>query len=193
MISLVLIGLPGGLITAVSPCILPVLPVVFLAGGPGGSADEGPPGGTTAPEGGRSGRASGGGAVPLPKESDGDVLAAGPPPSASPRNRRPYAVVVGLVLSFSFFTLLGVTIISALGLPDDILRYVGPALLVLIALGLIFPPVERLLEKPFARIPQRQVNKEGSAFALGLGLGLLMCRAPGPCRRPSPLRAPGVN
>ncbi|MFJ8490022.1 cytochrome c biogenesis protein CcdA [Streptomyces sp. NPDC094038] len=182
MITLILIGLLGGLITAVSPCILPVLPVVFLAGGPGGRADEGPPSGTTAPEGGATGRASGGGAVPPPGDGDGDgdVLVAGPPSEASPRNRRPYAVVAGLVLSFSFFTLLGVTIISALGLPDDILRYVGLALLVLIALGLVFPPVERLLEKPFARIPQRQVNKEGSAFALGLGLGLLYVPCAGP-------------
>ncbi|MET7869982.1 cytochrome c biogenesis CcdA family protein [Streptomyces cyaneofuscatus] len=72
------------------------------------------------------------------------------------------------------------TIISALGLPQDILRYVGLALLVLIGLGLILPPVERLLEKPFARIPQRQVNKEGSAFALGLGLGLLYVPCAGP-------------
>lgn len=34
-IILVLIGLIGGLITGVSPCILPVLPMVFLAGGTG--------------------------------------------------------------------------------------------------------------------------------------------------------------
>ena len=33
MISLVLIGLLGGLITGISPCILPVLPVIFLSGG----------------------------------------------------------------------------------------------------------------------------------------------------------------
>lgn len=38
MVTLVLIGLLGGLITAVSPCILPVLPVVFLAAGPGTDA-----------------------------------------------------------------------------------------------------------------------------------------------------------
>lgn len=149
MITLVLIGLLGGLITAVSPCILPVLPVVFLAGGPGADA---PP--------------------------------ADPPPDAPParpaRNRRPYAVVAGLVLSFSFFTLLGVTIISALGLPEDILRYVGLVLLVLIGLGLVFPAVERVLEKPFARIPQRQVDKDGSAFVLGLGLGLLYVPCAGP-------------
>ncbi|MGW7066994.1 cytochrome c biogenesis protein DipZ [Streptomyces sp. NPDC054855] len=144
MLTLILIGLLGGLITAVSPCILPVLPVVFLAGGPDAQAS------------------------PQPREAP------------ARRNRRPYAVVAGLVLSFSFFTLLGVTLISALGLPQDILRYVGLALLVLLGLGLIFPPVDRLLEKPFARIPQRQVNKEGSAFVLGMGLGLLYVPCAGP-------------
>ncbi|WP_406134913.1 cytochrome c biogenesis protein CcdA [Streptomyces sp. NBC_01089] len=168
MLTLILIGLLGGLITAVSPCILPVLPVVFLAGGPGSRQ---PPG--AAPPPGR----------PSAAQQDGDVLLAAsdaPPAPKAPRNRRPYAVVAGLVISFSFFTLLGVTLISALGLPQDILRYVGLALLVLIGLGLIFPAVERLLEKPFARIPQRQVNKEGSALVLGLGLGLLYVPCAGP-------------
>ncbi|MGW6561567.1 cytochrome c biogenesis protein CcdA [Streptomyces hydrogenans] len=165
MITLALIGLLGGLITAVSPCILPVLPVVFLAGGPG----------TDTPATRRAALVGTSGAP------TGDTPTGDPPTAARPaRNRRPYAVVAGLVLSFAFFTLLGVTIISALGLPQDILRYVGLALLVLIGLGLIFPPVERILEKPFARIPQRQVNKEGSAFVLGLGLGLLYVPCAGP-------------
>lgn len=168
MLTLILIGLLGGLITAVSPCILPVLPVVFLAGGPGAQQppDAAPP----------ERRQNAG-------QRGGDVLLAppdAPPAPGAPRNRRPYAVVAGLVISFSFFTLLGVTLLSALGLPQDLLRYVGLALLVLIGLGLIFPPVERLLEKPFARIPQRQVNKEGSAFVLGLGLGLLYVPCAGP-------------
>ncbi|MFE3122627.1 cytochrome c biogenesis protein CcdA [Streptomyces hydrogenans] len=165
MITLALIGLLGGLITAVSPCIRPVLPVVFLAGGPG----------TDTPATRRPALVGTSGAP------TGDTPTGDPPTAARPaRNRRPYAVVAGLVLSFAFFTLLGVTIISALGLPQDILRYVGLALLVLIGLGLIFPPVERILEKPFARIPQRQVNKEGSAFVLGLGLGLLYVPCAGP-------------
>ena len=46
MISLVLIGLLGGLITGISPCILPVLPVIFLSGGAQSARDqggEGPP------------------------------------------------------------------------------------------------------------------------------------------------------
>jgi cytochrome c biogenesis protein CcdA/thiol-disulfide isomerase/thioredoxin len=33
LITLVLIGLVGGLITGISPCVLPVLPVIFLSGG----------------------------------------------------------------------------------------------------------------------------------------------------------------
>jgi cytochrome c biogenesis protein CcdA/thiol-disulfide isomerase/thioredoxin len=37
LITLVLIGLVGGLITGVSPCVLPVLPVIFLSGGAQGA------------------------------------------------------------------------------------------------------------------------------------------------------------
>ncbi|MFJ7087066.1 cytochrome c biogenesis protein DipZ [Streptomyces griseus] len=176
MLTLTLLGLLGGLITAVSPCILPVLPVVFLAGGTGGKETD---------------RARTEGAAAERRTEDHPPTAGGSasavltaPASKTPlrtrRNRRPYAVVAGLVMSFAFFTLLGVTVISALGLPQDILRYIGLSLLVLIGLGLIFPPVERILEKPFARIPQRQVNQEGSAFALGLGLGLLYVPCAGP-------------
>ncbi|MER5308798.1 cytochrome c biogenesis protein DipZ [Streptomyces sp. NPDC002773] len=167
MLTLVLIGLLGGLITAVSPCILPVLPVVFLTGAPGKDA--------SAP---REAAAS----VGVARAGAGVVTADAPREAPRPpaRNHRPYAVVAGLVLSFSFFTLLGVTIITALGLPQDIMRYLGLSLLILIGLGLILPPVERLLEKPFARIPQRRINKEGSAFVLGLGLGLLYVPCAGP-------------
>src|SRR5881227_966086 len=37
MVSLALIGLIGGLITGISPCILPVLPVIFFPGTSGAS------------------------------------------------------------------------------------------------------------------------------------------------------------
>ncbi|WNB85660.1 hypothetical protein [Cellulomonas sp. ATA003] len=33
LLTLALIGLVGGLITGISPCILPVLPVIFFSGG----------------------------------------------------------------------------------------------------------------------------------------------------------------
>ncbi|CAM5239762.1 cytochrome c biogenesis protein CcdA [Streptomyces xanthochromogenes] len=175
MLILILIGLLGGLITAVSPCILPVLPVVFLAGGPGTDAEPRP--GRGKPQEPAEGAAGATGTLVADPE---ELVAAPQEAPRRTRNRRPYAVVAGLVLSFSFFTLLGVTLLSALGLPQDILRYIGLALLVLIGFGLIFPPVERLLEKPFARLPQRQVNQGGSAFVLGLGLGLLYVPCAGP-------------
>jgi cytochrome c biogenesis protein CcdA len=41
MVSLALIGLVGGLITGISPCILPVLPVVFFSGTSGTSGTSG--------------------------------------------------------------------------------------------------------------------------------------------------------
>lgn len=41
MLSLALIGLLGGLITGISPCILPVLPVIFLSGGALGARSDG--------------------------------------------------------------------------------------------------------------------------------------------------------
>jgi cytochrome c biogenesis protein CcdA/thiol-disulfide isomerase/thioredoxin len=40
MITLIAIGLVGGLITGISPCVLPVLPVVFLSGGVGRADSE---------------------------------------------------------------------------------------------------------------------------------------------------------
>jgi cytochrome c biogenesis protein CcdA/thiol-disulfide isomerase/thioredoxin len=166
MLSLVLIGLLGGLITGISPCILPVLPVVFFAGGAGKRSAGAPV------------AAAGGAGVP----AGAGVAVAAPATATKPRkrSRRPYAIIAGLVLSFSFFTLLGSILISALGLPDNILRVIGLTLLVLIGLGLIFPRLEALLERPFARLPQRQVNKETGPFVLGLGLGLLYVPCAGP-------------
>ena len=37
LLTLILIGLVGGLITGISPCVLPVLPVIFLSGGAQGA------------------------------------------------------------------------------------------------------------------------------------------------------------
>src|ERR1700761_2106182 len=147
MLSLALIGLLGGLITGISPCILPVLPVIFFSGtqGPGDGAADGAVAVTSKP----------------------DVL-------------RPYRVIGGLVLSFSLVTLVGSALLSLLHLPQDAIRWVALAALVAIGLGLIFPRFEQLLERPFSRIPQKQIATRANGFGLGLALGVLYVPCAGP-------------
>src|SRR6185437_5650591 len=77
---------------------------------------------------------------------------------------RPYLVIAGLVTSFSAVTLVGSALLSLLHLPQDAIRWVALAALVTIGLGLIFPQVEQLLEKPFARLPQKQFATRSSGF-----------------------------
>jgi cytochrome c biogenesis protein CcdA/thiol-disulfide isomerase/thioredoxin len=136
MHTIALIGFLGGLITGISPCILPVLPVVFLSGA----------------------------------DSSGEQRSAA----------RPYLVIAGLVCSFSVVTLAGSALLSALHLPQDAIRWTALVVLVLIGLGLIFPPLQHLLERPFARIPQRQIGSGRSGFGLGLTLGALYVPCAGP-------------
>ncbi|WP_407686057.1 cytochrome c biogenesis protein CcdA [Mycobacterium sp. HUMS_1102779] len=143
MLTVALIGFLGGLLTGVSPCILPVLPVIFFAGTPDAAND----------------------AAPQRKRS---------------RTLRPYLVVGGLVVSFSLVTLTGSALLSLLHLPQDAIRWAALAALVAIGLGLIFPPLQHLLERPFARIPQKSIGMDGGGFGLGLALGALYVPCAGP-------------
>ncbi|OBI90525.1 cytochrome c biogenesis protein DipZ [Mycobacterium sp. 1245805.9] len=139
MPTVALIGFLGGLITGISPCILPVLPVVFFSGA-GSSRD------------------------------------------ASPA-ARPYLVIAGLVCSFSAVTLAGSALLSALHLPQDAIRWAALVTLTLIGLGLIFPALAHLIERPFARIPLPQLGPKrlsGNGFGLGLTLGALYVPCAGP-------------
>jgi len=131
MLTIALIGFLGGLITGISPCILPVLPVIFLSG-------------------------------------------AG----------RPYLVIAGLVCSFSVVTLGGSALLSALHLPQDAIRWAALAVLTLIGLGLIFPALQQLLERPFARLPLGQSGREISSGRSGFGLGLTLGALYVPCAGP---------
>jgi cytochrome c biogenesis protein CcdA/thiol-disulfide isomerase/thioredoxin len=139
MPTVALIGFLGGLITAVSPCILPVLPVVFFSGA-GSTRDSNPA-------------------------------------------ARPYLVIAGLVCSFSVVTLAGSALLSALHLPQDAIRWAALVTLTLIGLGLIFPPLAHLIERPFARIPLPQLGSKPlsrNGFGLGLTLGALYVPCAGP-------------
>ncbi len=130
--SLLGIGFLGGLITALSPCVLPVLPVIVVSGSTGES------------------------------------------------RWRPYAIVGGLVASFTAFTLAGGALLSALHLPQDFLRDLGIALLLVLAVGLIVPKAGELLERPFARLGGHWQSGSGSGFVVGISLGLLFVPCAGP-------------
>jgi len=131
MLVLIGIGLAAGFITAVSPCVLPVLPIVFAGGATGG-------------------------------------------------RRKPLAIVAGLVLSFSAFTLFGVWALRQLGLPRDILRDIAIGLLFLVAGTLLFPRLEELLQKPLLRLTHRPGGDLGGGLLLGASLGLVFVPCAGP-------------
>jgi cytochrome c biogenesis protein CcdA/thiol-disulfide isomerase/thioredoxin len=97
---------------------------------------------------------------------------------------RPVSVVAGLVVSFSVLILVGSEVLSALHLPSDTLRDAGIALLILLGLSFLFPPLATLMERPFAglvgRFGARQPNGKAGGFVLGLGLGVLFVPCAGP-------------
>ena len=162
MLTLALVGLIGGLITGVSPCVLPMLPIIFFAGSTGEQRRD------TQPATSAAGKQS--------------VLTVDRPKADThrrPRDLRPLKIIAGIVVSFSLFTLLGSVILSVLGLPDDFLRWVGLVTLTLVGLGLIIPKLGHLIEKPFYRLPKLNPNSNGG-FVLGLGLGTLYVPCAGP-------------
>ena len=131
MVLLLGIAFVAGVITAVSPCVLPVLPIVLAGGATGGS-------------------------------------------------RRPFAIIAGLVASFTTFTLAATALLDAVGLPQDLLRNAAIALLFLVAATLLIPQLGVLLEKPFAFLTRRRSGDLGGGFLLGVSLGLVFVPCAGP-------------
>jgi cytochrome c biogenesis protein CcdA/thiol-disulfide isomerase/thioredoxin len=94
--------------------------------------------------------------------------------------RRPYAIVAGLVWSFTLFTLVATALLSALGLPDDLLRNVAIGVVLLIGLSLLWPKLGRIVERPFQALGRRNPGGTGGGFVLGVSLGLLFTPCAGP-------------
>ena len=120
----------AGVVTAISPCAYPVLPIVFAGGASGGE-------------------------------------------------RRPYAIVAGLVATFLVSLLALTWIIDRLGLPKDLLRNISIGLLFLAAATLIVPHLGRALERPLARLSRRRGGDLGGGFLLGAALGLVFAPCAG--------------
>jgi len=131
VLLLVGVAFVAGVVTAISPCVLPVLPIVLAGGATGG-------------------------------------------------RRRPYAIVAGLVASFTAFTLAATALLSALGLPEDLLRNIAIAVVLLVGISLLVPALGRLVERPFQALGRRRPGDAGGGFLLGTSLGLLFTPCAGP-------------
>ena len=131
MIVLLGIAFLAGVVTAISPCVLPVLPIVLAGSAAGG-------------------------------------------------RRRPYAIVAGLAVSFFTFTLFAAWLLDELGLPKDLLRNIGIALLFVLATSLVFPRFGSVLERPFLRFSRYGGNDAHGGFVLGASLGLVFVPCAGP-------------
>ena len=140
MLVLVLVAFIAGLVTAVSPCVLPILPIVLATG------------------------------------ADGD-------------RRRPYVVIVGLIASFTFFTLASVQIISALGLPSSALRDIAIAIIAIFGLTLLVPALSEVFERATGRLQRAGARlmtpPSTGSLAIATGSGL----TGGSPSTPSPKRA----
>ncbi len=137
MVVLMLFGFVAGAGTALSPCVLPVLPIALSAGATGG-------------------------------------------------RRRPLGIVVGLAVSFTFATVALVYVISALGLPDDLLRKLAIAVLLAFGITLMIPPLAARVEGMMSRFAGRAGVAGGggdgfwSGTAVGASLGLVYAPCAGP-------------
>jgi cytochrome c biogenesis protein CcdA/thiol-disulfide isomerase/thioredoxin len=131
VLVLIGIGLVAGFVTAISPCVLPVLPILFAGGATGGA-------------------------------------------------RKPPAIIAGLVLSFSVFTLGGVWLLDQLGLPKDFLRDLAIGLLFVVAAILIYPRIGDVIQRPLYRLARRPSGDLGGGFLLGASLGLVFVPCAGP-------------
>ena len=119
--ELLVVAFLGGLITGLSPCIVPVIPVV-MAGG-----------------------------------------------SAGTSRARPYVIIAGLVVSFSLSVLFASSLLSFLHLPQDLLFWLGVAMLGLLSVGLLISRRSaRSLSAPSPGSAPLATPTEGGGFVLGL-------------------------
>ncbi len=139
MILIVLFAFIAGIVTILSPCILPILPIV-LSSTVGGQ---------------NTGKS------------------------------RPYGVVLGFILSFSFFTLFLSTVVKATGISSNSLRGLSIVIIAFFGLSLIIPQFQLLVDRLFTKLSRftpRETPKSGfiPGLLIGFSLGLLWTPCVGP-------------
>jgi len=136
MLLLLIFAFLGGLVTILSPCILPILPVVLSSSLTGG-------------------------------------------------RKRPVGVVIGFILSFTFFTLFLSLIVKSLGIPADSLRSFSIVVILLFGIGLLLPSFQALIERLFtffSRFSPKSVENPGflGGILIGVSIGLVWTPCVGP-------------
>ena len=139
MTILIIFAFLAGVVTILSPCILPLLPVI-LAGGVGGGKS------------------------------------------------RPWGVVSGFILSFTFFTLSLSALVSLLRIPPESLRWFAATMVFIFGLVMAVPVLKdwflvqagRFTPRRKSSIPGSQPKGFWTGFTLGLSLGLVWAPCAGP-------------
>src|SRR5262249_34707746 len=100
--------------------------------------------------------------------------------------RRPLGIVAGLVVSFSFAVIALVYVISALGLPNDLLRNLAIGVLVVFGVVLMVPPLAARLEAWVSGLTSRfgAPRTAGDGFWSGVVLGASLGIVSPPCAAP---------
>lgn len=139
MILLIAFAFLAGIITVLSPCILPILPIILTS-------------------------------------SIGGV---------NTGKSRPMGVVIGFILSFTFFTLFLSTIVRLSGIPSETLRLVSVIVVAGFGFSLLIPKFQALVERLFSKLAGFMPNNQGrtgffGGLLIGLSVGLLWTPCVGP-------------
>lgn len=139
MILLIAFAFLAGVVTVLSPCILPILPII-LSSSVGGR------------EVGKS---------------------------------RPWGVVAGFVLSFTFFTLFLSTIVRLSGVPAGSLRFLSVLVVAGLGLSLLVPKFQKLVEQLLSGVTSLAPSGQnrtgwGGGLLIGFSVGLLWTPCVGP-------------
>lgn len=139
MILLIIFAFLAGIVTVLSPCILPILPIILTSS--------------------------------IGEKSIG--------------KGRPTGVIVGFVLSFTFFTLFLSAIVRFTGISAEYIRNFSVVIIGFFGISLLVPKFQELIEKLFSKlsrfIPSTQ-NKNGfiGGIVIGISIGLLWTPCVGP-------------
>ncbi|MFC1616333.1 cytochrome c biogenesis protein DipZ [Patescibacteria group bacterium] len=138
MLILVLFSFIAGVVTILSPCILPLLPIILSS-----SANQG--------------------------------------------KKHPLGVIVGFILSFTFFTLFLSIIVNLTGISSDFLRNISVIVILLFGLILVIPALQRYFEIFASKIASKASNTDRvynpgfvSGIFVGISLGLVWTPCVGP-------------